>query len=176
MIKVTLKSEEASEHWPWFNTTNHTVLDLGCGRWGLEKEDELSPIYFAKTANRVIGIDGYEVDILFYQNKTKNDLKYTFKHMTITSVEQVRELLNKYSITALKSDIEGGEIVLLDLTKEDLSKVTELAVEFHSIKLKQAFIEKIKDLGFILKADAKFVCAPGGNIGVLFCYKPQLLR
>jgi hypothetical protein len=170
MTTYTIHSEDSSVHWPYFNTIYHNVLDLGCGRWYTIDTKELSPIYFGKTANKVVGVDSNDNDISFYINETKNDPKYTFKCDTISSAEQVKSLIKEYSITALKCDIEGGEVVLLDLTKEDLANITELAIEFHNEDLKQSFLKKIEEWGFTIKVKANFNNTPD-YMGVLFCSK-----
>jgi SAM-dependent methyltransferase len=170
MTTYTIESENSTDHWPYFNTENHNVLDLGCGRWYTEKFEELSPIYFAKTANKVVGVDGNGDDILFYINETKDDPKYIFKNEYISSIDQVKKLINEHSITALKCDIEGAEVILLDLTKEDLNNVTELAMEFHSEDLKQAYLNKVIEWGFDVKVKANFARTPD-YMGVLFCSK-----
>ena len=168
MITYTIESENSTDHWPYFDVKNHNVLDLGCGIWYTEKTEELSPIYFAQTANKVIGVDGNIDDITFYLNETKDNSKYVFKHELISSVNQVKDLINEYSITALKCDIEGAEVILLDLTKKDLSNVTELAMEFHSEELKQAYLNKVVEWGFNIKVKANFARTPD-HMGVLFC-------
>ena len=170
MITYIIESEDSTDHWPYFNTLNHNVLDLGCGRWYTTKTEELSPIYFGQTANKVVGIDGNIDDILFYINETKGNSKYIFKHKLISSVEQVKDLINEYSITALKCDIEGAESILLDLTKEDLNNITELAMEFHSEELKQSYLNKVIEWGFDIKVKANFARTPD-YMGVLFCSK-----
>jgi hypothetical protein len=172
MITYTIESENSTDHWPYFNVDNHNVLDLGCGRWYTKDTEELSPIFFGKKANKVIGVDGNGDDILFYINETKDDPKYVFKTEHISSVDQVKKLINEYSITALKCDIEGAEVILLDLTKEDLNNITELAMEFHSEELKQAYLNKVIEWGFDIKVKANFARTPD-HMGVLFCSKPQ---
>lgn len=170
MINYTIESENSTDHWPYFNVDNHNVLDLGCGRWYTKEVDELSPIYFGKTASKVVGLDSNLDDINFYKTETSNDPKFTFVHNYINSADQVRILLKEHSITALKSDIEGGEVALLDLTKEDLENVTQLAIEFHSDFLKEAFIAKVVEWGFIINVKANFARTPD-YMGVLFCSK-----
>ena len=170
MITYTIKSENSTDHWPYFNTENHNVLDLGCGRWYTKEFEELSPIYFAKTANKVIGVDGNEDDISFYINETKDNPKYIFKAERISSANQVRNLINEYLITALKCDIEGAEVALLDLTKEDLANITQLAIEFHSETLKESFTNKVVEWGFNIDVKANFAQTPD-YMGVLFCSK-----
>ena len=171
MIKYTMQSENSTDHWPYFDIKNHNVLDLGCGRWYTKETNEFSPIYFKNMgANKVIGVDGNDNDIEFYKNLTTNDPSYVFICKMIQNINDVKELLNTYSITALKSDIEGGEIVLLDLTKEDLINIKELAIEFHTEDLKQSFIKKIEEWGFVINVEANFANTPS-HLGVLFCSK-----
>jgi SAM-dependent methyltransferase len=170
MITYTITSENSTDHWPYFNVDNHNVLDLGCGRWYTKDTEELSPIFFGKKANTVIGVDSNPDDIIFYKNETLNNPKFTFIHEGINNVDQVKRLLKEYSITALKSDIEGGEFILLDLTEDDLKNVTQLAIEFHSEVLKEAFINKVVEWGFNIDVKANFAQTPD-YMGVLFCSK-----
>ena len=170
MINYTIESENSTDHWPYFNVDNHNVLDLGCGRWYTKEVDELSPIYFGKTASKVVGLDSNLDDINFYKAETLDNPKFIFIHDCINNANQVRVLLKEHSITALKSDIEGGEVVLLNLTKEDLNEVTQLAIEFHSEDLKEAFIAKVIEWGFVINVKANFARTPD-YMGVLFCSK-----
>jgi hypothetical protein len=171
MINYTIKSENSTDHWPYFNVDNHNVLDLGCGRWYTKEVEELSPIYFGRTASKVIGLDSNLDDINFYKTQTSNDPKFIFVCECISSADQVRALLKEYSITALKCDIEGGEVALLDLSKEDLENVAQLAIEFHSESLKEAFTSKVVEWGFNIDVKANFAGTPD-HMGVLFCSKP----
>lgn len=172
MIEFIINSENSTEHWPYFNTENHNVLDLGCGKWFLYTDNigEYSPIFFGRNANKVIGVDANKDDIDFYIEKTVDNPKYVFICQYLTNVDEVRSLLKEYSITALKSDIEGAESMLLDLTKEDLENVKEMAIEFHTQELKDAFASKVIDWGFQIKANAKFAQSYDYT-GVVFCSK-----
>ena len=163
-------SENSSDHWPFFDVENKNVLDIGCGIWYTEEMEETSPIYFGRTANLVVGIDGNGGDIERYIDYVGENSKYVFKRMRITTAEQVKELIEEYSITALKCDIEGGEISLLDLTSEDLKNVTDIAIEFHNNELKDGFLEKIPEWGFDIKVFANFKRAPL-HMGVIYGVK-----
>ena len=169
MITHSIHTEDSSVHWTYFDTINQNVLDLGCGRWHSNNYEELSPIYFGRTADKVIGVDANGGCIDFYIDYTNNDSKFTFIYKHITDVNEVREWLVKYNITALKCDIEGDEKLLLDLTTDDLINVKELAIEYHNDSLKQDFLIKAKEWGFNLKAEGKFVNVD--NMGVLFYSK-----
>lgn len=170
MIEYTIPSENSSDHWPYFDVDNKNVLDIGCGIWYTKDMEETSPIFFGKKANSVIGIDSNECDIDKFKQYVNNHDKFKFERIIVTEVQQIRDLINKHSITALKSDIEGHERVLLDLTNEDLKSVTEIAIEFHSYDLKDSFMKKIPEWGYEIKCVANFASTPD-NLGVIFASK-----
>jgi SAM-dependent methyltransferase len=170
MIDYIIESENSSEHWPHFDVKDKVVLDLGCGRWYTTDFAELSPIYFAKTAKLVVGVDCSGDEINFYKDVTKDNSKYVFESICINNVDQVTQLLKDYKVTAFKCDIEGAEEVLLHLTKEDLKDVEEFAIEYHSEALKQAFLSKVEEWGFTIKVKASFARTPE-YMGVYFCSK-----
>jgi SAM-dependent methyltransferase len=173
MINYLIESENSTDHWSYFDSTNHNVLDLGCGRWYTDIKEELSPFYFGKNANLVVGIDSNPNDIEYYNNETINDDKYVFELINLTNVDQFRELIKKYSITAIKCDIEGHEVSMLDLTSEDLINVTELGIEYHTEELKNSFIPKVQEWGFEINVTANFARTPN-HMGVIFCRKKNI--
>jgi hypothetical protein len=166
----TIYSENSSDHWKYFNTNKHNVLDLGCGKWYTDDVNELSPIYFANNANLVVGIDSNIGDIEYYKNITQNNNKYVFEYLVLNHSTHCLNLIIKYNITAIKCDIEGYENILLDLTKQDLNNITEFALEYHTEELKQQFMSKIPEWGFNIHTHGKFATAPD-YMGVLFCNK-----
>lgn len=171
MIEYVIESENSTDHWPYFEVEGKNVLDLGCGRWYTEDLNECSPIYFGiKNANKVVGVDGNPDDINFYTSSTEGNPKFVFISEHISNASQVKSMIDEHSITALKCDIEGGEICLLDLTASDLESITELAIEFHSEELKQSFTSKVLEWGFTIKVKASFARTPD-YMGVLFCSK-----
>jgi|694.fasta_scaffold57085_4 hypothetical protein len=170
MSYYLIESENSSDHWSHFNCIGHNVLDLGCGRWYTEKVEELSPFYFGRTAKTVVGVDSNSNDINYYINETIGDSKYFFELIELNHVDQFRELISKYSITAIKCDIEGHESIMLDLNSDDLCNIQEFALEFHSTELKNKFLEKVIEWGFKIKVIASFARTPD-SLGVLFCTK-----
>jgi SAM-dependent methyltransferase len=167
MIHYKVLSEDASDHWPYFDVNNKNVLDIGCGIWYTGDMEQTSPVFFGKTAKKVIGIDANDSDIQKYKEYTNNDVKFIFEKILIQDVNQVRDILHKYEITALKCDIEGDERILLNLTSKDLENVTEIAIEFHTLELKDQFMKAIPEWGFEIKCIADFLGAPE-NMGIIF--------
>lgn len=165
-----IENENSSVHWPFFNTENKNVLDLGCGRWYTDLKEELSPFYFGRNANKVIGVDYNENDINYYKKETEEDSKYVFKQINLNTVKQFKDLIEEYNISALKCDIEGGEVTMLELTKEDFKNITDLAIEYHTEDLKNRFLLKVVEWGFTIDRLANFARTPH-NLGVIFCSK-----
>jgi len=170
MRDYIIESENSTDHWPFFKTSGHNVLDLGCGRWYTDKKEELSPFYFGRDANLVVGVDYNAQDIEYYTQETEGDPKYVFKAMNLINAEQFKELINTYNITALKCDIEGDEVHMLKLTKQDLINISEIAIEYHSEDLRDKFIAKLEEWGFSINTFANFARTPI-SLGVLFCSK-----
>lgn len=170
MTDYLIQSENSSDHWPFFEIDNENVLDLGCGIWYTEDMEETSPVYFSKKANLVVGCDSNNDDLVKYREYCKDIPNVTFKHVIIQNANQVRELLLEHSITALKCDIEGFEIALADLTSDDLSSVTKIAIEFHTDELKDLFLQKIPEWGFKIILKASFARTPP-HLGVIYGIK-----
>lgn len=167
-----INSENSEDHWKPFDFKNKYVLDLGCGRWfGVETPEQYSPIWFGEHgATGVVGVDASIDDINYYKEYTKDNSKYTFIHQYIDSTKDIESLLVKYPITAIKSDIEGFENHILNIDPTLLRYVTEIAIEYHSKDLKNAFIRKFEEWGYELKTKAKFSFA-NDTVGVLFATK-----
>lgn len=171
MEYFTITSEDSSVHWPHFNTQDKVVLDLGCGRWFSENYDEFSPIYFAKTAKHVIGVDSDPKEIEYFKETATPLEKFTFLHLSITSPITVSELIEEYSVNALKCDIEGYEHCLLGLTEENLRNVNEFALEYHTPELREAFLNKYTEWGFDLFGKGVFTSVGNDDMGVLLFKK-----
>ena len=170
MKDFLIMSENSSDHWPFLKIENENVLDLGCGIWYTEEMEETSPVYFSKKAKLVVGVDSNGDDIGRYLEYCSNVDNIVFKHLGISNVNQVRELIHQYSITCLKSDIEGGEIVLGELTAEDLDGVKYIAIAFHTFELRDLFLKKFTEWGYTLELSASINCTPP-NLGVLYGIK-----
>ena len=171
MEQFIIISENSSDHWPFFNVAGKNVLDLGCGLWDIEDYTESSPIYFGRSARKVVGVDADQEQIQNLTNYTIDNPLYSFSTLFIEDVSDVRDLLQKHSITALKSDIEGGESVLLELTSSDLAAVDTVAIEYHSQELLEQFLNKLPEWGYDIKLHAKFQVAMEYPIGVLYGVK-----
>jgi len=163
--------ENASNHWQHFNVNGHNVLDLGCGRWYTTDFNEFTPIYFKNMgAKKIIGIDLSPEEIDFFSRITHDDTDFIFICKKISSAKDIKDLLNEYSITAIKCDIEEDEKYLLELTKDDMRNVTEFALEFHSIELRDLSIKKCREWGFTINLYSD-LGSEGNAVAVIYCRK-----
>lgn len=168
---MIINSEKASVHYRFFNTNGYNVLDLGCGRYGFDLPfEEYSPIYFGRNgANKVVAVDYRPEEIDFYiQNES--DSKYIFLTNLINSPDVIRGYINDYQITAIKCDIEGDERYFSDISKDDMSNIVEMAIEYHSFEMKDMVVDKLNEWGFYIKNDLNFENTPI-SMGVIFASK-----
>lgn len=162
-----INSENSTDHWGFFKSENEKVLDIGCGRWDVTDINEMSPFYFGRNADTVIGVDAKLEDIEFFITQSLNNDKYKFYCKTINSPDQVIELLNNHQISAFKCDIEGAEYCLLGISSKDWLNVNYMAIEYHSADLKESFLKKIPEWGLKIRLMAKFNNVPD-HMGVIY--------
>ena len=176
MTKHDINSENSEHHWPYLQTAGHIVLDLGCGIHGTTDVYQSSPVYFGEQgANKVIGVDGDSGTIGYFQNlindSTLDENKYVFIQRFINDVNDVKDLLSIYNPTVLKCDIEGYETSLYGLEKDDLSNITALGIEYHTLEILDTITKKIEEWGFTIDVTARFAFVDAPQMGVLFCTK-----
>ena len=138
MLNKCITSEEPDLHWSFLDFKGKTVLDLGCGKF----YSKISTAeWFVKSgASKIIGIDlGVET---FHHDK------FTYHRLNIDSSEKLKDLIETYKPEVIKADIEGAEVYFNDLSIEELFKVKEIAVEYHSNDLKLGFESKLLEWGF----------------------------
>lgn len=164
-------SEEASNHYRFFNFQNKNVLDLGCGRYGFDLPlNEYTPVYFGLNgANKVVGVEYREEEIEFYKNQNLGD-KFIFIQKLVNGADVIREYITQYDITAIKCDIEGDERYFEQLSKEDMNSIVEMAIEYHSFEMKDLMYSKLQEWGFVVKADLNFINTIP-SAGVVFANK-----
>ncbi len=174
-------SELSEHHWAPFDVSGKIVLDLGCGRNWTKLPEDSSPFYFGKSgATKVIGIDASEKEIEFLEINNHDKDKYKFLSSKITSIDDIRKLIAEYKPTAIKSDIEGYEIVFYDMKKEELAEVEVIAMEYHSNEILRSISGKMTEWGFIIHEKGKFtedrnwlhmgsIDVNPEEMGVLFC-------
>ena len=174
IIEFKIESESSSQHWPYFNCSGKNVLDLGCGRWDVEVHEELSPIYFLnKGANKVVGIDSSVDEINYYNNYYKDNKPSNlfFENLKIEKTEDIKNLIEKYDINAIKCDIERYEILFYPLNEEDLKNIDVFALEYHSPDICKDFLDYFNRLNYNVIAHGKLWF---DGYGVLFAEKNKI--
>lgn len=157
MIIKNVGTEHPSEHWEFVECENSIVLDLGCGRWEKWVHRDSSwpttPEFFIqKGAKQVYALDSDEEEINWFMDNIVPNMNVTMIKKSISSVDDIREILNFCNPDFVKCDIEGQEIVLLDLTDEEFSKVKFYAIETHSYELSSMFSKRFTDLDYTILA------------------------
>ena len=147
MITRTYGTEHPKEHWEFIECNGQVAVDLGCGRWEKVEHREpdwpTTPEWLAQRgASHVYAFDIDPEEIVWYNTNIDINNPITTIHKGINSVEDVRWIMNEYNPKIVKSDIEGAESYILELTDEEFSKVDLWAVETHSDFLEKSFIEK----------------------------------
>jgi len=167
-----IQSENSQHHWPYLNTKNHLVLDLGCGRHDTSDIHQSSPIYFGDNgAIKVIAIDARESEIDYFNSQNPNTEKYTFIHMFINTADDIKNLIKEYNPTVIKCDIEEYETVFYDISKDDMKNIVEFGLEYHTLDILEKMTKKIEDWGFNIHTKAEFGFVNAPQMGVLFCSK-----
>jgi hypothetical protein len=166
MITKIVNSENPTEHWSNIqNIQDKTVLDLGCG-W-LFQPHESTPEYFInRGANKVIGVDASCGEIEKLKQTYPN---HTFICKTITSAENLIDLILEYNPSVIKMDIEGYESHMKYITPEQFSCVEEIAIEYHNPECKKILIEKLNEFSFEIFAINQFgwFCTDINQMGIM---------
>jgi hypothetical protein len=150
--KITRVDVENPEiHWEYVNVESKRVLDLGCGDFG--KATNLpymttAEYFLNKGASYVLGVDTNSGDVSKIKEKLGNRLD--LEEQLVNSSNQIKKLIDENQIQIVKSDIEGAEIHLLQMSDEDFSQVEEYYIETHSDYLQDGFIEKLTRCGYTI--------------------------
>lgn len=164
MIIENCNSEKPSLHWKYMECKDKVVLDLGCGRWeSVEYRDPswpTTPEYLIELgASKVYAVDIDPAEIAWYTEKVSPKVNVTAIHKNVNSVDVLRELLNEYKPTVIKSDIEGYENTFLQLSDEEFCNIEMYGLETHSDHLYNSFIQKFKTLEYDIIATINLVHA-----------------
>ena len=167
MQEFKIESEDPIVHWPDINVQNKNVLDLGCGRWDETDQAKMTPIYLlAQGAKSLVGIDSSIEEVKYFRSLNLPNANFFAENIKDSSL--VKFIIKQNNINAIKSDIEGRELLFLDFTPEDVANITSLYIEYHGHYVKNLLIPKITNLGFtITKIGHLWI----DGFGVLFCEK-----
>lgn len=160
-------------HWPnqYLNVKNKIVLDLGCGNIG-----QLDTLSFPSTpehlinngAKQVIALDTNQSDIQYLKSKINSSIG-VFLHESLNSSEQLKNLISKYNINAIKSDCEGGEIFIFSLDDETFKLIDEYYIETQNPMLHALAMQKLNSCGYKIKEILEFEALPGQILVIFAC-------
>jgi hypothetical protein len=162
-----ITTELPEEHWKYTNFKDKNVLDLGCGRWDAVTLEDTTPYYFLKKgASKLIAVDILETEIDFYKNQNLKNAEFICT--SIDNVQKIKELISTHNINVIKCDIEGNELLLLELTENDLTNVESFCIEYHGSHIKPLLENKLNELGYDITAIGKLWVE---GFGVIFAEK-----
>jgi hypothetical protein len=158
MIIREVDSENPNLHWEFVNCMDKICLDLGCGRWeSVEYRDPNWPTtpewLILNGATKVYAIDIDENEINWYKDNVSNVYNVIPICRRISTVDDIRDILNTFKPKMVKCDIEGAESVFLELTDDEFCYIEHYALETHSDELHKLFIDKFTSLGYDIIAE-----------------------
>ena len=164
-------SEKSEHHWPFLNTKGSILLDLGCGRHDTPELVNTSSIYLGQESHKVISVDASQSEINFFNGAGLDSNKFTFICKRIESKEDILVFINEYNPTVIKCDIEEYEMQFYEITKEEMSNIIEIAIEYHTLDIRSRMIDKINEWGLTIHSEGKFGYVHAPQMGVLFAKK-----
>jgi len=162
-------SENSSDHWPFLNVSGLNVLDLGIGRWGVDKIEETSPVFFKnKNAKKIIGIDCSNKEVHFFKKYFSDNYQdeSDFRCLYIKRSTDLSLLLSENDINAIKCDIEGEEVNLFKLKLQEFSTLRHIAIEYHSPVLLRQLLN-VNNLQWKFKVINHSIFSQNLNMGVI---------
>ena len=171
-----INTEKPSEHWEFVDCKDKVTVDLGCGRWEhVEYRDPSWPTtpewLLQKGASVVHAYDIDSGEVNWYNTTFASNNQIKAYQKSITSAQDIRDILHAHHPKAIKCDIETYESALLDLTDEEFCSVDFYAIELHTEDLYNRFVEKFKQLNYTIVAIVVLVHA--SSMKVLFAKKNE---
>jgi hypothetical protein len=144
-----IESENPEQHWGFLNVSNKVVLDMGCSFWDSGKGNNWlsSTEYFVKQgAKKVIGFDEDQKEIDKYNELYGGNKVYHIFKLSLRHSNDLQRLLDLHKPEVIKCDIEGSEILFLDIEK--LEGVEQIAIEYHDNETKKMCEKMLPSWGF----------------------------
>jgi hypothetical protein len=162
-------SENSSDHWPFLNVNGLNVLDLGIGRWGVDKIEDTSPVLFKnKNAKKIIGIDCNNKEVHFFKKYFSDNYQdeSDFRCLYIKRSTDLSLLLSENDINVIKCDIEGEEVNLFKLKLQEYPSLQHIAIEYHSTVLLRQLLN-VNNLQWKFKVINHSIFSKNLNMGVI---------
>ena len=143
--KIIEDPEGYEAHWGYTNFEDKTVLDLGAD-YG-----STTSWLFQKGAKKIIAVecDRERFDKLLQNYGDDKDV--VCLREKILSGIQIVKLVDTYKPDLVKMDIEGDEINLLDVNKNEILSVKELLIEYHGKDVLEKLSIFLTRIGFNVK-------------------------
>jgi len=124
------------------------VLDLGCGFVGVTVAlGNSTPERFIELgASKVIGVDLTKKDVDRIADKLGS--KFIGICEKVDTIEKLQRIIDQYNPTIIKSDIEGDEVIFLDL---NFDNIDECYIECHSMVIFNQMVDKLKQSNYRIR-------------------------
>lgn len=152
MQEGLILSENPQDHWRHLQCAGEFVLDLGCAYNDIDDEDtrgnRLGTPHFILSQNpkEYFGVDNNSQDIEVLRQEFPNA---KFLCQTISSVAEMRRIVEESHPTIIKSDIEGAEFYLCGINPP--IQLSKLAIECHGPEIQKAITDWATHNSFELK-------------------------
>lgn len=164
MVIDNINTENPNQHWKHIECSGCVTVDLGCGRWDKVETRDASwlttPEFFIdKGATIVYAIDADPTEIEWF-NQTVDKTRIVPICSSINTVDDIISLYHYYKPTVVKIDIEGFEVLFLQLRDEIFTSINFYAIETHSEKLYTLFLKKFATLNYEIVGTINLIHAP----------------
>ena len=168
--------EHPEIHWDKIPIKGKVILDLGAGHWN--SCVPTTPEWFmAHGAAHVIAVDLNKESLRIVESLAReirgSEGKLDVINKEISSPEDISVLINKYNPDAIKCDIEGAEIHLINVDDVDFSKVKHYAVECHLFsneEMRTLLEEKFERCGYTVQ---KCWSPPNHNVEIISAFQGE---
>ena len=146
--------EHPEVHWDQVPAEGKVILDLGAGHWN-SCVPTATEWFMAHGAKKVIAVDINEESLRIVEALSQeirgSDGDLEIVNREISSPEDIVALLTEHTPDAVKCDVEGAEIHLINTPDDDFAKVKFYAVECHLFKqpdMRTLLEEKFERCGY----------------------------
>ncbi len=159
--KIIEDPEGYEAHWGYADFKDKIILDLGAD-YG-----STTSWFFQKGAKKIVAVECDRERFNKLLQNYGNDNDVVCIREKILSGVQIDDLIRKYNPNIIKFDIEGDEIHILELSKDEIASVKEILIEYHGTGVLEKLSNFFTGMGFNVK-NCWVNPWEGGTCGVIY--------